>query len=953
MKMDIEGFRNRQPSRFILCIVFCLAAKSCSGYVLKDCRITNDNAICSASRLQAVPRDIPAWVKTFDLAVNKISKIRAGDFINHTVLMELDLKRNNVSQIEKGAFTCLNSLRKLNLNNNRLTQLADVFDGLSNLSELRLTSNRITTVATSSLRPLTNLIFLDLSFNRLQHLTNVHYAIQHLPNLRYLILKKIGVTIFRSWELTNGTVSFAYLDLSQNYIDVFRISANVFQNLTWLNIGGSPRTRKLSWEIGEPAALSRLTTLDIGGLNLAPKDARALFQSVNFSLSTLRMNAMKSSLRELLNMSCTVPTLTRLQLRRNKLRLLDAGLLGPCSSITLVELDFADNHMRNVADDSFRAFPGLRSLTLSQNSLSAVPAAVRNLTNLLELDLSSNNISSLACEDFSKLGKLRVLGLYQNHISSVMPCVFKDLTNLQVLKLQANRITKLNAAFKIYLPNLRQLKLDKNRLTAIEKGAFEGLRSLQNLSMQSNQLQKLENGSFVGLTLLTDILLQSNELQETEITTGVFNDLVNLRRLSLLDNRIKYKSSSALASGPLSRLSRLETLAMAGQHSRGRSQLPRNFLQGLSSLLIFDTRNVQLASLHQDTFKHTPSLQKLDISANELSDISPRLFEPIQNLRSLYISRTSLQSLDFLKEANLTKLEFLQARRNQYSVITEEQMSSLPALIYLDLQGNTFLCDCDNTWFLQWLNKTQTQVYDADNFVCNYPLHLKGMKLLDLDVRSCSVDVEFIYFISTTCAVLLFQLSAFTYHFLRWQLAYAYHLFLALLYKRKYRKQQPDCLYDAFVSYNAHDEEWVFTEMLPKLEEEQGWRLCLHHRDFEPGKPIIENITEAIYASRKTICVISRKYLESEWCSREIQVASFRLFDEHKDVLILVFLEDISVWELSPYYRMRKLLKKWTFLSWPRAAQCTHLFWEKLRQALTSRDDAGAELLLLTVEGRK
>ncbi|XP_077410363.1 toll-like receptor 22 [Vanacampus margaritifer] len=953
MKMDVERFRNGPSWWFSFCSVFCLAMNSCTGYVLKDCRISNGNAICSASKLQAVPRYLPAWVKTFDLGVNKISKIRAGDFINHMVLTELDLKRNNISQIEKGAFASLSSLRKLNLNNNRLTQLADIFDGLSNLTELRLTSNVIATVAPSSFKPLTNLTFLDLSFNRLQHLTNVHYAVQHLPNLRYLILKKIGLTIFRSWELTNSTAAFAYLDLSQNHINVFRIGADVFQNLTWLNIGGSPRRSKLLWEIGEPAALSRVTTLDIGGLHLAQKDARALFQSLNFSLSTLRMNAMKCNLRELLDLSCTVPTLTRLQLRRNKLRLLDSRLLEPCSSLMLAELDLADNGMKKVANDSFRGLPGLRSLTLSQNSLSLVPPAIRNLTNLLELDLSSNNISSLTCEDFANLDKLRVLGLYQNKISAVKGCAFKDLSNLQVLKLQTNRITKLNGAFKMDFPHLRQLKLDNNQLTAIERGAFEGLRSLQNLSMQRNQLQKLENGSFIGLTMLTDILLQSNELQQTEISAGVFNDLINLRRLSLLDNRINYKSSSALASGPFSGLSRLETLAMAGQHSRGRSQLPRNFLQGLSSLQIFDTRNVLLASLHQDTFKHTPSLRKLDLSTNELTDISPRLFDPIQNLRSLYISKTALRSLDFLKEANLSKLEFLQARKNQYSVITEEQMSSLPALLYLDLQGNSFLCDCDNTWLLQWLNSSQTQVYDAYNFVCNYPLHLKGTNLLDLDVRSCSVDVEFIYFISTTCAVLLFQLAAFTYHFLRWQLAYAYHLFLALLHKRKYRGRQPACLYDAFVSYNAHDEEWVFRELLPKLEQEQGWKLCLHHRDFEPGKPIMENITEAIYASRKTICVISHKYLESEWCSREIQVASFRLFDEHKDVLILVFLEDIPVWELSPYYRMRKLLKKWTFLSWPRAAQCTDLFWEKLRQALTSRDNAGGELLLLTVEGRK
>ncbi|XP_061122331.1 toll-like receptor 22 [Syngnathus typhle] len=947
--MDDGNDPRRRLSWLSICFVFSLSANCCAGYILKDCRISNDNAICSASKLRAVPRDIPAWVKTFDLSVNKISKLRVGDFLNFTLLTELGLKRNNISQIEKGTFASLRLLQKLNLNNNRLAQLGDVFEGLSNLSELRLTSNVIRTVTPSSFKPLTNLTVLDLSFNKLQRLTQVHYAIQHLPNLKYLFLKKIDVTIFQSWELTNNTVGLAYLDLSQNRIDVFAVSANVFQNLTWLNVGGSPGRHKLSWEVGRGPLLGRLNSLDIGGLHLTQKVAGALFQSVNFSLSNLRMNAMKCDLRQLVDVSCTIPTLTQLQLRRNKLRLLNGGLLRLCSSVT--ELDLADNRMKDVLNGSFGALKNLKRLTLSQNSLSSVPPAVRNLSRLLELDLSSNNISTLTCEDFADLGKLRILGLYQNYISTLHQCVFKGLGKLEVLKLQTNRITQLASAFKRYLPNLRQLKLDNNQLKAIEKGAFEGLRSLQNLSLQRNQLEKLENGSFVGLTMLTDLLLQSNEIQQ--ITAGVFNDLANLRRLSLLDNRIKYKSSMPLPVAPFSRLSRLETLAMAGQHSRGRSQLPRNFLQGLTNLQIFDTRNVFLSSLHQDTFKHTPGLQKLDISSNELIDISPSLFEPIQNLHSLYISRTTLRSLDFLKEANLTKLEFLQARRNQYSVITKEQMDALPSLVYLDLQGNSFLCECDNSQFLLWLNESQAQVFDAHNFVCNYPPSLKGMKLLNLDIGSCSVDVEFIYFISTTVAVLLFQLSSFTYHFLRWQLAYAYHLFLALLHERKFRDKQPESLYDAFVSYNAGDEDWVFRELVPKLEEGQGWKLCLHHRDFEPGKPIMENITDAIYASRKSICIISRKYLQSEWCSREIQVAGFRLFDEHKDVLILVFLEDIPIWELSPYYRMRKLVKKQTFLSWPRAAQCTDLFWEKLRQALHSRDNPGGELLLLTVESRK
>ncbi|KAF7660205.1 hypothetical protein LDENG_00286100 [Lucifuga dentata] len=342
------------------------------------------------------------------------------------------------------------------------------------------------------------------------------------------------------------------------------------------------------------------------------------------------------------------------------------------------------------------------------------------------------------------------------------------------------------------------------------------------------------------------------------------------------------------------------------------------------------------------------------MSSNDLTDVPPALFSHIQNLASLYMSKTSLRSLDFLIEAKLTKLKFLQVKWNTFSVISESVIQSVPALLYLDLEDNSFTCDCDNAWFLQWVEENnQTQVVNAHKFECNYPYDLRGRKLLDLDVHSCSLDTGFICFISTTCMVLLFIAMSFTYHFLRWQLVYAYYLFLALLFDTKQKNKHALSQYDAFISYNIHDEPWVLRELLPKLEGEQGWRLCLHHRDFQPGKPIIDNITDAIYGSRKTICVISRRYLESEWCSREIQVASFRLFDEKKDILILVFLDEIPSSQLSPYYRMRRLLKSRSYLSWPRAAEHAELFWEKLRQALKTREEAAEDtaedMLCLTV----
>ncbi|XP_072288422.1 toll-like receptor 13 [Eucyclogobius newberryi] len=196
-------------------------------------------------------------------------------------------------------------------------------------------------------------------------------------------------------------------------------------------------------------------------------------------------------------------------------------------------------------------------------------------------------------------------------------------------------------------------------------------------------------------------------------------------------------------------------------------------------------------------------------------------------------------------------------------------------------------------------------------------------------------------------------MAAFVYHFMRFQITYAYYIFLAWLADTKNKHRKVQNLYDAFVSYNVHDEAWVYGELMKHLEEEQGWKLCLHHRDFEPGRPIVDNITDAIYGSRKTLCVISRRYLQSEWCSREMQVASFRLFDERKDVLVLVFLEDIPASHLSPFYRMRKALRRQTYLSWPGAAGAAgpeaHLFWEKLGRALTSTESEAADRLLLTV----
>ncbi|RVE59179.1 hypothetical protein OJAV_G00201840 [Oryzias javanicus] len=918
---------------FFLIVVFLVVPVG--GFALKNCHVSRNSAVCKNEKLTAVPQDIPKTVTGFDLSGNKLSSIRRWDFLHVPHLIQLDLNNNRIQQVDSFSFSNLNSLQKLNLNNNKLSKLdTNLFNGLRNLTELRISHNEIRTVSSASFKSLTSLMFLDISDNKLQSLTDTNVILQQLPQLQELIIKQNNLTHFYSWELTNTSVQLHTLDLTLNPFQDFKITADIFPNLLHFSIG-SNKSNPLKWDL-KRTALPRVSSLDISRLHLTLTDMNSLFQAVNRTLTILRMNDMKQNPNALIDLSCSIPTMSTLQFRRNKLKRVEARLLERCINVS--ELDLAENDIQFVSEEAFKGLPRLKTLTLSQNKLTSVPSAIWDLPGLYKLDLKMNRINTLQCQDFTNQTELRTLYLQNNSISNLTGCVFNDLIQLTLLKLQSNEIIKLNNAFKSHLPNLRVLYLNNNHLTGIGKEEFKGLRSLQNLSLQENRLGNLNKESFSGLKNLTHMLIMSNNIQKKDLDSGAFNALVNLKLLGLRDNHVQYKSEGG-CKAPFSHLSHLEELWFSGQRFHGKSYLPANFLQGLTNLLHFDARSTQLVSLHKDTFNHTPKMEKLLISSNDLQALSPELLAHTPNLKSLYISRTQLSSLDFFRNANLKKLEFLQARKNQYSDISKEVMLSLPALLYVDLQGNTFTCDCNNADFLQWITTSnQTQFYDAYNFLCRNPPSFKDKKLLNFDPASCMVDTGFICFVSTTCSIVCLMVASFIFHFMRWQLVYSYYLFLAWLYDSKHRTKQRADQYDAFISYNNHDEPWVMEQLLPKLEGEQGWRLCLHHRDFEPGRPILDNITDAIYGSRKTICIISRRYLESEWCSREIQAASFRLFDDQKDVLILVFLEDIPLNLLSPYHRMRKLLKRQTYLSWARA-QNPQVFWEKLRRALQSGDD--------------
>ena len=49
-----------------------------------------------------------------------------------------------------------------------------------------------------------------------------------------------------------------------------------------------------------------------------------------------------------------------------------------------------------------------------------------------------------------------------------------------------------------------------------------------------------------------------------------------------------------------------------------------------------------------------------------------------------------------------------------------------------------------------------------------------------------------------------------------------------------------------------------YDKMTPILEEDHGFELILHQRDFVPGQVILSNIVEAVNNSRKMLMLLSR-----------------------------------------------------------------------------------------------
>ncbi|KAL3504951.1 hypothetical protein ACH5RR_034792 [Cinchona calisaya] len=361
-------------------------------------------------------------------------------------------------------------------------------------------------------------------------------------------------------------------------------------------------------------------------------------------------------------------------------------------------------------------FENLEYLYLSDNNIGSwiMPEALRRMSNLKELDLSSNPLNGDIIPQIRCLPSLEELYLSTIYPSHAFIPALSGICRLQKLK---------------------TLNLSDNLIQGGIHPCLSKMTSLVSLDLSFNHFQgNLPSFIFSNLTSLIALYISHNKFDGT-LSFATFANLSNLRYIDLSNNdlMVNTESPSWFPSFQLMFLSlrnchlnkdqgRVVPSFISYHTSIFEISLDYNALQGaLPSWLLYNTTLLGL-SLRGNSFSGgiqlssgfaTSWLQMLDISDNRLSgQLSSTIGNSFPELRYLNTSSNAFKGEIPSSYGNLTKLEVLDLSNNflqgRIPINLRQNHTSLAQLI---LSGNNF-------------HETMPSFSNMSNLAC---LHLRNV----------------------------------------------------------------------------------------------------------------------------------------------------------------------------------------------------------------------------------
>lgn len=962
----------------------------------------------SGNSLTSIPL-LPENLKVLDLQNNCIVNIFAP--LNTPNLEVLLLSFNcfyanpcNQSlYINETVFRKLHKLKNLTLGYDNLTAVPTWLP--PSLEALDLRENTITEVPEGAFADLINLKYLNLEWNcqRCDHAARPCFPCpQNMPlklhpnsfysensSISFLGLRGNSLKIFPK-GLFAPLKTLKGLDISDNLLAYEMQNGTFFgelTSLTWISLIYNYEPLKtfpqlnLSPSIGNILSLQHLLLSGNFFHTLSEESFEVLSKLKQLKFLELRMNFINKCNLTLLN---KVTNLTTVNLSQNMLNFLHPY---STSSFGVAALDSCQNQNSYTHNFQDRPFiitdrePVSREDVWESNKLNELErqeggvCQISSLwdfkhkycSNKLEFDLSQNDISSLNKNVFLGMENVVCLDLSFNYMSQTLTGgLFDSMKHLVFLNMSHNRLdlyykeifSELNATLKV-------LDVSNNDFHFKMKGMGHRFEFLQNLT--SLEVLSLANN---GIGMRIDQQLNSRSLKylyfygnnlnimwssANNIYTHFFQNLTKLTYLDISDNNLKSISSEVLCNFPVS------IMSLRISHNP-LTYFPWQNISALSSLCHLDLSYNHMNELPSKSIRFGANFSFLDLSHNHITFISENFFSEAKSLQYLFLSHNQI------KEVN-----------HQHLPAPFLNGSGLQSLT---LHENPFKCDCNTSWFADYLRTTSVKIPHLMTLVrCEFPESLEGHILLSMDQRSCQEIYGSLALLLSSFFAVMFTVLPLLKHLYGWDVWYCLQILWAGLkgYSQLPGSDSGHC-YDAFVVFDTRNpavRDWVYNELTVHLENSDNRRfsLCLEERDWIPGLSCIDNLHNAVHSSVKTVFVLSRGANGSELVNGVIRQAFFmvqqRLLDEkvhfafvslilfrcHSytvcddvifsqpqitsetfhikvDAAVLVLLDEM--FPKLKYLQLRKRLCRKSVLSWPRNPKAQPLFWNQMRTVLSS-----------------
>ena len=679
------------------------------------------------------------------------------------------------------------------------------------------------------------------------------------------------------------------LYLSRNNIELLRNgSFTQFPNLVYIHLGGNPVTK---FESAAFAGLEHLESLILS--NIVPAGNKlAIFADETFvPLIRLKYLHLSGSIVDvqhlfktvLCGVTSSIDTLIMNHVFHSNTEssfvVLNSEISKCFRHMNLKKLFLHNNNIVEIMPDFVVHLRHLEYISLRMNNLIGNSGAVLSLLfdhNLTVLDLGCQNL--FQCENY------------------VYPANLPDFKDENILQ---SHPTKRNGSKIYFLPNLRILRVDNfgNHPTNVK---------------------------------IPDICWSNNHLVELDLSyrnaysvTGTLECFWNLKFLNIRGVRLSY----------------LDPLVFHDMVS----------LQVLLSDNVFSSNNMLGKDSGNKFFENHKELVYLELSRNGIDVLHKEVFKNLNQLRFLNLSYNQIQHLNDEFE-NLTSLEHIDISHNALtrmpirllSVLERNMRQNNSIKGIINMVGNPFQCSCTLVLEITRIQTSKVKVTSLnstqDHLSC---ISQNGTRIPFSQVRkqlisSChaSSDVTPIVFLTFVYPLCLIVISLLTcgYRYI-WWVKYFWYTILHLFHKKK--QERRNYKFDAFISYCSKDEDWVIRKLVANLEKENSkYNLCLHYRHFVPGRNITDNIIAAIQTSRKTVLVVTKKYLKSGWCDFETRFAhTHHLHEQTGGVIGIIHPEAFKV--RGPCgMGLKRLIDSVTYLKWPLEEENEGLFWLRLKKAL-------------------